>query len=258
MLYGSVARGFKSGGFTAFGSGNNPATAPDDVKIPYKPEFSTSYELGTRTSWADGDVIFNITGFHVKYTDIQFAFLDPNTFSFVADNIGSGKNTGVEVDLNVKPTKGLSLWAAYAYQDSEYGGDTLVFGDSVAGNQIQLTPKHSLSAGASYRAEFGDSSYFELSGDMVQKSRQYDDATNSIDASTKFQNLYNLRAAYGFNKNFELSAWVNNLLDKRNAVGTNNLNYFIFSDAESDAGRTALQRTLTPPRTFGLTFTARY
>jgi iron complex outermembrane receptor protein len=258
MIYGSVARGFKSGGFTAFGSGNNPATAPDDVKIPYKPEFSTSYELGARTSWAGGDVIFNITGFHVKYTDIQFAFLDPNTFSFVADNIGSGKNTGVEIDLNVKPTKGLSIWAAYAYQDSEYGGDTLVFGDSVAGNQIQLTPKHSLSAGASYRAEFGDSSYFELSGDMVQKSRQYDDATNSIDASTKFQDIYNLRAAYGFSRNFELSAWVNNLLDKRNAVGTNNLNYFIFSDAESAAGRTALQRTLTTPRTFGITLTATY
>jgi iron complex outermembrane receptor protein len=258
MLYGSVARGFKSGGFTAFGSGNNPATAPDDVKVPYLPEFSTSYEVGARTAWAGGDVVLNITGFHVKYTDIQFAFLDPNTFSFVADNIGSGKNTGVEVDLNVKPIDGLSIWAAYAFQDSKYGGDTLVFGDSVAGNRIQLTPKHSLSAGISYRAEFGTSSYFELSGDMVQKSRQFDDATNDIAASTKFQNLYNLRAAYGFNKNFELSIWANNLLDKRNAVGTNNLNYFIFSPAEEAAGRTALQRTLTAPRTFGLTFTATY
>jgi outer membrane receptor protein involved in Fe transport len=93
---------------------------------------------------------------------------------------------------------------------------------------------------------------------MVQKSRQFDDATNDIAASTKFQNLYNLRAAYGFNKNFELSIWANNLLDKRNAVGTNNLNYFIFSPAEEAAGRTALQRTLTAPRTFGLTFTATY
>jgi iron complex outermembrane receptor protein len=258
MLYGSVARGFKSGGFTAFGSGNDPSTAPDDVKIPYQPEFSTSYEIGARTAWANGDVTFNITGFHVKYTDIQFAFLDPNTFSFVADNIGSGTNKGVEIDLSVKPTEGFSLWAAYAYQDSEYGGDTLVFGDPVAGNQIQLTPRHSLTAGASYRAEFGESSYFEISGDMVQKSRQYDDATNDINASTKFQDIYNLRAAYGINSHFEISAWVNNLLDKRNALGTNNLDYFIFSPAESEAGLTALERTLTPPRTFGITLTATY
>ena len=258
MFYSSIARGFKSGGFTAFGSGNDPATAPTDVTIPYEPEFSTSYEAGARTAWAGGDVIFNITGFHVKYTDIQFAFLDPNTFSFVADNIGSGKNTGVEIDLNVTPFDGLNFWAAYAYQDSRYGGETLVFGDPVAGNQIQLTPKHSFTAGGSYRTEFDNGGYFELSGDMVQKSRQYDDATNDINASTKFQDIYNLRAAYGLNEHFELSAWVNNLLDKRNALGTNNLDYFIFSDAEAAAGLTALERTLSQPRTFGVTFTATY
>lgn len=258
MLYGSVARGFKSGGFTALGSGNDLATAPEDVTIPYEPEFSTSYEIGARTAWANGDVIFNITGFHVEYTDIQFGFLDANTFSALADNIGSGKNTGVEIDLSVTPMEGLNFWAAYALQDSEYGGDTLVFGDPVAGNQIQLTPKHSVTAGGSYRAEFDNDGYFELSGEMVQKSRQFDDATNSIDASTKFQDIYNLRAAWGLNENFELSAWINNVLDKRNAVGTNNLDYFIFSEAEAEEGLTALQRTLTPPRTFGLTFTATY
>jgi len=93
---------------------------------------------------------------------------------------------------------------------------------------------------------------------MVQKSRQFDDATNDINASTAFKELYNLRATYEFNRNFEISAWVNNLLDKRNALGTNNLDYFIFSDSEAAAGLTALERTLSPPRTFGLTFTFEY
>lgn len=259
MGYVSYAKGYKSGGFSNAAAGDGPleVVAPL-LATPYNPEFSDSYELGFRMQFLDNSLTFNPTLFHVEYTDIQFLYLAGD--NFISGNIGGGENTGIEFDLNYDITDNFNLWVGYAYSDSEYTEGSL-YGADIIGNQLQLTPEHSLNMGFSYEHELENGKALVFSGDMVQKSRQYDDAMNAEDASTEFKDLFNLRMAYQPSDKVEVSLWVNNLLDKRNAVGTNSDPFFdglVLSQDEIDAGERGLWVSHTPPRTFGATLTWEY
>lgn len=257
MGYLSVARGYKSGGFSNSASGDGPkAYVAPLLATPYKPEFSTSYEAGLRMQFAENRLTVNPTLFYVDYKDIQFLFLKQNTNSFISGNIGSGKDKGLDLDVDFRATDDLTLWASFDYQDSEYTAG-LSYDIPIIGHMLQLTPKRSFTAGFDYKRELGNGRAVSFSGDLVQKSRQYDDATNDPIASTEFKELVNLRLGYAPTERTEVALWVNNLLDKRNALGTNQLGYFIYSTAQSaadPAAAAATQRTYTAPRTFGVTF----
>src|SRR3546814_12325278 len=77
MTYVSAARGYKAGGFNldrvqssnGLSSGTAGITPVDDTSFPG--EFVDSYELGARTTWADGNLLLNATLFHQTYTDFQ-------------------------------------------------------------------------------------------------------------------------------------------------------------------------------------------
>ena len=256
MGYLSATRGYKSGGFSNSASGDGTAeeVAPL-LATPYKPEFSLSYEAGLRMQFADGRVTVNPTLFYVEYTDVQFLFLKQDSNSFISGNIGGATNQGIEVDVDFRATDDLTLWASYAYQDSEYT-EGLSYDVDIKGNQLQLTPENSLTLGFDYRTTLANGHDIFFNGDLVEKSRQYDDATNDPIASTEFKNLLNLRAGYAPSKNVEVSLWVTNAFDERNALGTNQLGYFIYSTEQSaadPAAAAATQRTYTAPRSYGVT-----
>lgn len=271
MVYGSYAKGVKTGGFSNSASACGGSTDIDVCQAllgtPYDPEFSDSYELGARLQFADGRVTLNPTLFYVEYTDIQVLFLDGPSQEFISENLGSGENTGLELDLRVAATDNLDIWATYAYQDSEYGANLQSFGTPVEGNQLQLTPEHSFTMGFNYSRDLSSGRSLTFSGDYVQKSRQYDDSTNNIEASTEFKDLINLSVDLAATDRVNVSLWVNNLLDERNEVGTNSgFGGFVYSDAELAAnanntypgGSVGIWRTYTPPRSYGLTFRWEY
>ncbi|MCX7056390.1 MAG: TonB-dependent receptor [Proteobacteria bacterium] len=256
MGYMSVARGYKSGGFSNSASGDGPAAyvAPL-LATPYKPEFSISYEAGLRMQFADRRLTVNPTLFYVKYTDIQFLFLKENSNSFISGNIGGATNKGLELDVDFRASKDLTLWASYAYQNSEYTAG-LAYDVPIIGHQLELTPKSSFTCGFDFKHGLGNGRSISFSGDLVEKSVQYDDATNDPLASTAFKGLVNLRIGYAPSEKTEVALWVNNALDKRNALGTNELGYFIYSSAQlaaDPAAANSTQRTYTAPRSYGVT-----
>ena len=265
MVYGSYAKGVKTGGFSnsasACGGSTDIADCQALLGTPYDPEFSDSYELGARLQFADGRVTLNPTFFYVEYTDIQVLFLDGPSQEFISDNLGSGENTGLELDFSFAATKNFDIWATYAYQDSEYGANIQSFGTPAEGNRLQLTPENSFTMGINYERELANGGSITVSGDMVQKSRQYDDFTNNIEASTEYKDLINLRFGYKPTEKLHLSLWVNNLLDERYEVGTNSgFGGFVYTNAELAAnannlfpgGSVGIWRSYTPPRTYGL------
>jgi len=257
MSYLSAASGYKSGGFSNSASGDGTAeeVAPLLSK-PYKPEYTMSYEAGLRLTLLDGSMTLNPTLFYVEYTDIQFLYLLENSNSFISGNIGGGQNQGIEVDWNWRAMDNLSFWASYSFQDSEYTKGSS-YDVPIKGNQLQLTPRNSFTAGFTYTQAFSNGQSLEFSGDVVEKTVQYDDATNDPVASTAFKDLWNLRLNYSATEHSTIALWVTNLLDKRNALGTNQLGYFIYPYAQLEAEPEAwgsTQRTYTEPRSYGLTF----
>jgi outer membrane receptor protein involved in Fe transport len=124
LLYGTVSRGVKSGGFTAYNTtANLPPSNPADPLRPFEPEVLWSYEAGLKGEFADGRVQLSAAAFWYDYRDQQVlsVVVDP-----VNGPIGRIVNApkseiyGGEFELLAQPTDGLRLRAALAYSEGTY------------------------------------------------------------------------------------------------------------------------------------------
>lgn len=117
LLYASATRGFKSGGWNARG------TSPSGV-LPFTPETVWSYEGGIKSEFFDRKLRANITVYHADVSDLQTpaGIINPTTgvLNFVTRNFADYKNTGVEAEFTLVPTRGLNLYVNVGYQNDHY------------------------------------------------------------------------------------------------------------------------------------------
>ncbi len=125
LVYALATRGFKSGGFNIRAN----ATAVPRSALPFDDEKVTSFELGTKTAWADGRFFLNASVFHNDYKDIQlsvFTAFDSNgdgvDDAFFGDftNAAEGTIQGVELEMAWNVTDAFSVIGNAAYLDAEY------------------------------------------------------------------------------------------------------------------------------------------
>jgi iron complex outermembrane recepter protein len=93
LLYGSVSTGYKSGGL-------------QDGGVPYKHETLTNFEIGTKNSFAGGNVIWNNALYYEDFKDFQLAapiiFIDGSRGLGFSNVKGSTKVWGIESELNAR------------------------------------------------------------------------------------------------------------------------------------------------------------
>ncbi|TWB66054.1 iron complex outermembrane receptor protein [Nitrospirillum amazonense] len=124
IVYGKVTRGYKAGGFNMVGVQQDGLT--------YAPEHVTNYEVGTKTDFsvANIPVRLNATLYDMEDDGIQRNSAD-NAFNGFQNasgldqgarifNAGASTVRGVELELSVRPAKGLELSGSYAYMDAHY------------------------------------------------------------------------------------------------------------------------------------------
>src|SRR3546814_13524063 len=107
-----------------------PSSTRTDTLFPYTTlfrspgEFVDSYELGARTTWADGNLLLNATLFHQTYTDFQLnSFLGT---SFVVRAIQEVVSQGVDAEMIWQTgLDGLLLQGGVMYADTPSGHDPL-------------------------------------------------------------------------------------------------------------------------------------
>src|SRR5690606_19064935 len=88
MIYATVSRGFKSGGF------NITAAVPGG----YDPEKLWAYEVGLNARHLDGRLSSRLSAFYYDYKDLQVqAFIVPGVASIT--NAASANVSGVEAEL---------------------------------------------------------------------------------------------------------------------------------------------------------------
>jgi len=121
MFYVSASQGFKAGGFDA--------TAFRENELEYEEEEVLAYELGLKSSFADGRAQTNIAVFSSDYDDLQTTTFD-GTAGFFTGNAGQYDARGIEFDGRWRVTDGLTLAGSFAYIDAEFGGG------EVASNRI--------------------------------------------------------------------------------------------------------------------------
>ncbi len=117
MTYVSGARGYKSGGYNLdrVQNGVTPAT---DTSFPG--EFVNSYELGAKTTWLGGNLLWNSTLFYQDYKNYQFnGFLG---VSWAVLSIPTLTSKGLDNELMWQTgIQGLMLQAGLTYADTRFG-----------------------------------------------------------------------------------------------------------------------------------------
>jgi len=108
LLYATVGRGYKAGGF------NTPTT--QGSVAPYDAETVDAFELGMKNSLLGGSLLLNVTAFMYDYQDYQFSKLDG--FASLVDNLDADVR-GAEIEVVWSPIDALRLNAQLGYLDTE-------------------------------------------------------------------------------------------------------------------------------------------
>ncbi len=228
MLYGSLKKGFKAGGF----SGTDG--------LSFRPESVTAVELGAKTKTLNNRLLVNVAVFSGKYSDLQVSSFDPVLRAFVTNNAASAKNQGVELSSEFAATDKLRLSLDVAYLDATYdeftnaacwaGQTTLGTGcvpssvnpavsvQDLSGVTLPYAPKWSGTLGVDYRLDAGARFYTTWGADLYVTSEF---ATLSDINPFAFQSGFervNLRASFAPNDDkWEVAVVARNVTDLRTA-----------------------------------------
>jgi len=118
LVYVSVSRGFKSGGFNTLGDVNQPVNF-------FNPEYVWNYEVGTKATLFDKRLRFGLTAFYADYTNLQASIFRINEATGVrfpkVENSPKAKIKGVEFEFEAAPVQGLRFTGSATRLDATYG-----------------------------------------------------------------------------------------------------------------------------------------
>jgi iron complex outermembrane receptor protein len=267
MVYGRVAKGFKSGGFNGRANSASERTA-------YDPEKALSWEAGFK-SRLFGQLTLNGAAFTSTYEDFQARVsgtedvLGIPTPTLSVLNAGKLKINGAELEAAWTPIDNLLLDTQVGYLDADYKDfDDVRFTTCCGGSRAFQTPafapKWTVRLGAQYSFDLGSAGTITLGAQTRHKSRTALAVDNTFvigsgpGAGTKteidalFQKGYwvhDARIVYETaNKHWEVGLYGNNLSDRA---------YKTDAQEFSSVGgvRTVYYGA---PRTISLKLTARY
>lgn len=136
-LYGTYARGYKSGGYTDQGS--NIASGLSDR--PYEAATVDSYEIGTKNVLANGALTLNAALFLNEISDDHLLVFDPATFTTRPENLDT-RSMGAEVDAAWMVGGGITLAGGAAYTEASIDSTSAAAGVT-AGDDVPNTPRWS-------------------------------------------------------------------------------------------------------------------
>jgi len=227
MLYASVAKGAKSGGF------NN--TVFDESQRSFDPDENWTYEIGSKNRLLDGQLQLNAAIYYTDWKDLQInsspiGIPEGVTPPAIVDNTGGAEIWGAEAEAVWLATEMLTFDVALSYSNAEYTSgskssrigltgacDGIVCPEdgSIGGNQLQRQPAFQMNLGASLTGIFADNWNWYARADVSHQTKQYMDELNL--AWLPDRTLVN--ALLEVNRGaVTASLWVKNLFDEEYAA----------------------------------------
>lgn len=192
--------------------------------LDLKPETSTTYELGFRTKSSRFQAV--VAGYYVDFKDRIIAFANGSGIQgnpAILQNVGDVRSWGIEAAGTYRVTPELSLFASYAYNDSEYQDDVIdasvtpaVVIAETAGKTVVNSPKH-LAKG---EITWDNGSFFVRVGANYTSKRYYS-YENDVDVDGFV--IVDASIGYRLNDRISIQANATNLFDKEyvSTIGTN-------------------------------------
>ena len=201
-VYGTVARGFKAGGFNA--------ASPPGAEA-YDEEHSWNYEGGVKTSAFANRLSASIAAFRINWSDLQVNVPNPQVpAQFFIGNAAGAHSTGVELEIHARPDPALDLFGGAGFTHARFADRSRSNGIDVSGKTLANMP--------SYTADFGVQYSHPLRGELALTARaeaicygdyQYDDANT---AGQRAYRLANFRAGVRGRRAFG-ELWIRNAFD---------------------------------------------
>jgi iron complex outermembrane receptor protein len=243
LLYGSVSKGVKSGGF--FGG----ITFTDAALAPFDPEELIAYEVGFKGRLADDTLQLNGAVFYYDYQDIQtFIQVSSNGLTVLKlDNVDSAKIRGFDLDILWRPTPGLDLQAGLGYCDTELGAFSSATGPQPAGNELPNAPELTFNGAVAYEWPLSDAYLMSVAFDTSYNDSVFKEAVNFGYLAADDYWLAGARLALAAtDRHWELAAWGRNLGNEE----------YIVDAFDNGVGNGI--RLYGEPRTYGVTLTYRW
>ncbi|MDD1641913.1 MAG: TonB-dependent receptor, partial [Methylococcaceae bacterium] len=177
-----------------------------------KPEESTSVETGLAGNhdW----VQWEIRAYHTNIDNLITPTMNPVTFEFSAENIGKAQIDGIETEINLQ-------WLGW---NGKLSMNLLSPKNRETNARLPRRAEQTLAFDLS--RTFGS---FDVGANVLAQGDRFDNTQNTIKVAGYV--TVDLRTAYHLNKNWMLSAKLNNLLDKNyQTVDTYNMpdrNFFV-------------------------------
>ncbi len=247
LLYGTVATGYKGGGFNA-GNATNPTFDPETVR---------AYELGLKSESMGGKLRANFSAFYNDYKGMQLA--QRIASSFITSN-ADARIFGVEAEFMYAPSRQWLFDANVGFlqtrindfvtQDAANPAQSLEktsppVAINLAGNKLPNSPEFKIKVGAQYSTAFLNSGWSSTARiDYVWQdnyfAREFNTPTDRIGA----WGITNLQWRFDSpNKKLSVSTFV------KNATGENNITSIVIEDAVVGSYRNV---RLLDPRTYGV------
>lgn len=250
LLYASISKGFKSGGFD--GSAITSLAALE----PFDGEELISYEAGFK--WTGQELPLRINGstFFYDYDNLQAQTLvtivgEDNTGTVqdaILANAGAAEIKGAELDLNWRLTDELTLTAGVTYLTSEIVDFDSEDPDAVKateGNDTPNTPEWQTSLQLTYETEISSDYFARASIDYSSIDDVYADIDNTESLVIEGFKMVNGRFEISPTEaDWSVGIWVRNLTDET---------YFT-SVAPAFTAPNGFIKTYALPRTYGIDF----
>jgi len=270
MLYTTVAKGYRIGG-TNPGVGQfcygGPDTALGSIglaQVPpkYQSDSVWSYEVGGKSSFADGRALVDASAYLIHWSNIQQNVpLIACGFQFTA-NLGAAESRGFDLQAEVRLNPALMVGATLGLTDAFYTRTVRLSPSALAivedGDHIPGSPwKAALFGQVDFRA-FSREAYIRVDfqyaatqADIVPGQDPLDGRYGKWFPSVPAQSDTSLRSGVKWG-GYDLSIFAQNLFDTRPRLTVN-------QDVATPAGGSPLLYVITwRPRNVGLTLTFRY
>ncbi len=237
LIYGSVARGFKSG-----------AIAVGGFTVPAKPEIVDNAEVGLKSTFWDNRAQLNVAAFLNNYKDMQV--FEVGALTAILSNASKARIGGIEIEGILKPLPGLTLDGSLGYNDATYEEFTtadLRHGIpvvDVSGNQLPLVSKFQYHLGAEYAFPVLGNHLASLRVDYAWRDKYFFTEFNTADAMQDAYGTIDLSASLASESGWwRAYAFLRNLTDETTA------NALTINSSLLGSSRLV---NLNPPRRFGI------
>lgn len=234
LVYGSAARGFRSGGFNGIEIFNL-----NDARTPYFPEKNWTYEAGFKVDLLDRRLRLNGAYFIDRISNLilNATIVDPASgiSSFPSQNAGAATIRGFELEATAVPVTGLNIYVNASFLNGKFRnidpGSAPAAAPALynASPETPQTPDYTVTAGFDYTAAFqlgSRAAKFRVGGDYYRSGSYIVTATNDfrVDAYDRF----NAFVALGLDDHYEARVQVKNIEnDKSFITGSRSLGGFI-------------------------------